>query len=156
MTAFSRPIEPGEVPYLTQLGDHLRRLRLDAGLTQWAMADLAALAPRHIRRLERGDSRTRRSTLERIADALADVDPDLGPAEQLLDRLVELAGPALAAESPYADRIARRRARRLRKKERLRMKEWQPPMVAAPKPRRYRTDNLEPVMPPKVRRRKPA
>jgi transcriptional regulator with XRE-family HTH domain len=155
MTASGRPI-PEEVPYLAQLGDHLRRLRLDAGLAQWAMADLAVLAPRHIRRLERGECRTRRSTLERIANALADVNPDLGPADQLIDRLVELAGPALAPESPYADRIARRRARRVRKKERARMKEWQPPPVAARKPRRYRTDGLEPVIPPKVKRRKPA
>jgi transcriptional regulator with XRE-family HTH domain len=153
MTVWGRPI-PEEVPYLAQLGDHLRRLRLEAGLAQWAMADLAELAPRHIRRLERGECRTRRSTLERLANALVDVDPDLGPADQLLDELVELAGVALAGESAYPDRVARRRARRQRKKERLRMKEWQPPQVAARKPRRHRSDGREPIMPRKVRRRK--
>jgi hypothetical protein len=144
------------VPCLEALGDELKRLRLEARLAVWAMGDLAEMAPRHVRRLERGECRTRRSTLERIANALADVEPDLGPAEQLVERLVELAGPALAPESPYADRIARRRARRVRKKQRVRMKEWQPPLVAAPKPRRYRTNNLEPVLRRKVTRRKPA
>jgi transcriptional regulator with XRE-family HTH domain len=151
--AFGRPVEPEEVPYLEELGIQLRRLRLEAGLAQWALADLAVLGARQVRRIERGESRTRRSTLERIANALTDVDSELGPADQLLDQLVESAGPALAQESPHADRIARRRARRVRKKGRLRMTQWQPPRVAAPKPRRYRTDGLEPVVPRAPRRR---
>jgi hypothetical protein len=61
-----------------------------------------------IQRIEAGARRTRRSTLDRIAEALGD--------PQLAGVLAELAGPALAPESPYAERIARRRVRRHRRR----------------------------------------
>jgi hypothetical protein len=55
-------------------------------------------------RIERGLRRTRASTLDRIACALGE--PALG------GELARLAGPALAPESEYAERITRRRVRR--------------------------------------------
>ncbi len=64
--------------------------------------------------IENGGRRTRRSTLGRVAAALTDANPSLGDEKPLADALAELAGPALAPESPHAERIARRRQRRKR------------------------------------------
>ena len=54
-------------------------------------------------------SRTRRSTSLRIAAALVVENPALGSATRLADDLAATAGPALAEESQYAERVARRR-----------------------------------------------
>lgn len=100
------PLQRHEVPYTVALGRLIRSRRLAAGLTVAQAADAAELSPRHWRRLEAGERRTRSSTLDRIAQAL-----DADPVE-----LAATAGPALADESPYADRIAKRRARRTRRR----------------------------------------
>jgi predicted ATPase/DNA-binding XRE family transcriptional regulator len=52
-------------------GDALRQLRLEAGLTQEALAERAGLSPRGLSDLERGTRRTpRASTIRLLADAL--------------------------------------------------------------------------------------
>jgi transcriptional regulator with XRE-family HTH domain len=115
-----RPIEDHEKPYLTELGTALGTLRQHAGLSRAVLADRTGMNPRTISRIESGERRTRRSTLARLLAALVDEDNTLGEMDYLLDGLVRRAGPALAAESPYRDRIEARRERRDKRKER----EW--------------------------------
>lgn len=109
------PIRPEETFWLEQLGDYLRTCREDAGLTRSELAAAAQLSPGHLGQLEWGVRRTRRSTLTRIALALqgSDVDPDA--LESWVDLLCDLAGPALAAESTYKERVDQRRERRAKK-----------------------------------------
>ncbi len=104
-----RPIEAHEVVYLHACGARLAELRRDAGLSQRKLATAAELAPSTVERVEAGTRRTRRSTLDRIAGALN--------RPEAAAELADLAGPALAPESPYAERIARRRERRKRSAE---------------------------------------
>ena len=113
-----RPVEECETPHLLALGSALRSLRGHAGLSQAAVADLTGMNLRSISRIEAGQRRTRRSTLARILAALLNEDPNLGDIDHLLDGLIRRAGPALAAESAYQERIEARRARRERRKER--------------------------------------
>jgi transcriptional regulator with XRE-family HTH domain len=98
------PIEDAEIPYLEALGLSLQRARCSRAMTQGELATAAQLSTSTIQRIEAGTRRTRRSTLRRIAEALGD--------PQLASALARLAGPALAPESPYAERITRRRERR--------------------------------------------
>jgi transcriptional regulator with XRE-family HTH domain len=112
-----RPIDSDEVPYLVALGCRVRELRARAELTQAKLAELAKLSVSTVGRIEAGARRTRRSTLGRIAAVVAPrADPSLGESEPLADSLAGLGGPALAPESAFADRIARRRERRARKR----------------------------------------
>jgi transcriptional regulator with XRE-family HTH domain len=99
-----RPIRPDEITHSEALGRRLRDARCARGLTQAKLAEANELSESTIQRIEAGSRRTRHSTLERITLALGD------PA--LADELARLAGAALAPESPYAERIARRRERR--------------------------------------------
>lgn len=122
-----REIEDFEKTYLRALGSALRSLRRHAGLSQAAVAEHSGVHPRTIGRIEAGQRRTRRSTLRRILIALTNADGSLGDIEYLLDGLVRRAGPALAAESPYEDRIEARRRRRERRRER----EWLRAMAVA-------------------------
>jgi transcriptional regulator with XRE-family HTH domain len=115
-----QPIEEYEKPHLAELGAALRSLRQHAGLTQAVLADRTGMHPRSIGRIEAGERRTRLSTLTRLLTALLNEDGTLGEMDYLLDGLVRRAGPALAAESPYRDRIEARRERRDKRKER----EW--------------------------------
>lgn len=109
-----RPLRVWELPHLRNLGRLLRANRLGAGhwaqLTQAQLGLLAGLSRVQVARIEAGTSRTRRSTLRRLAAALVVVNPSLGPAERLADDLADAAGPALAEESRYSERITRRRA----------------------------------------------
>jgi len=102
-----RPIDSAEVPFLEALGTRLAELRVAVGVSQATLAERAELARSTVERIEGGTRRTRRSTLERIAEAL----DRSGATEEL----VALVGPALAPESAYADRIEGRRARRRRR-----------------------------------------
>lgn len=102
-----RPIQPGEAPHLRRFGLLLRAIRHDEGLTQQAVADRAQLAASYLSQLENGERRPRRTTLERLTihglhrpDALAG--------------LTEAVGPALAPETAFPERVARRHARRWR------------------------------------------
>ncbi|WP_404387831.1 helix-turn-helix domain-containing protein [Humibacillus xanthopallidus] len=115
-TAFDcrRPIQEWEVPYLKALGQELRALRLEAGITQEALAVSTGLSSRSLRRLERGERRTRYTTLARLSVRLShSSSPER--ARDLLDRLLTIAGPALAPESQYAERLDMRRERRARR-----------------------------------------
>lgn len=107
-----RPIDADEVPHLEALGHRLRSLRLAAGLTQEQLAAAAEMTRSGLGKLERGERRTRRSTIDRLAAVLNPEDTASTTTE-----LVELAGHALAPESEYAERVARRRHRRARERE---------------------------------------
>lgn len=108
-----RPIEDHEVDYLLDLGAEIRTLREEAGLSRRELAWGAFVHESTIARIERGERRTRRSRLEDIVRVFAQkygYDDDTAAA--LVEYLVEVAGPALAPESEYAQRIVRRRIRR--------------------------------------------
>lgn len=107
-----RPIRAFERPHLARLGRYLSGLRRTAGLTQDELALAAGLTRVHVSRIETGARRTRRSTLHRIACVLVVDNPELGPVDVLLEDMVALAGPALAEESAYRERVGRRRGPR--------------------------------------------
>lgn len=108
-----RPIASWEVFYLERLGDLLRTRRRSAGLTQLELAHRSQLLG--LSNIERGVRRTRPSTIARIAKALVSAHPRLNDSEAVAAGLVEAAGPALAPESRYRDRLDRRRRRRARR-----------------------------------------
>jgi transcriptional regulator with XRE-family HTH domain len=119
-----RPIRDDERPYLLAMGAALRAARVDAGLPVSQLSERCGVDRWHLDDLERGRRRTRASTLERICGALTAGDSE---RDQLHAQLVALAGPGLAPESQYADRIARRRLRREAKKlQEARRKEADP------------------------------
>ncbi|WP_343049425.1 helix-turn-helix domain-containing protein [Nocardioides perillae] len=101
-----RPLDEEERAAARTLGLLLVALRQERGLAQGHVAARAGLAARSLRRLERGERRTRVSTLTRIASAIDDSDPGLPGL------LVQVAGAALAPESLYAARVDHRRRRR--------------------------------------------
>lgn len=103
--------------YLVRLGDELRRLRHHVGLNRQALGQRCLLHHNHIGKLELGYRRTRRSTLGRIAAALEEISPDLGPVEELVARLCGLAGPALAPETDYPRQVERTLRRKMRRRE---------------------------------------
>lgn len=105
------PITEEERPYAEALGRMLRSLRDEAAMTQSQLGALATLQSSSVSAIERGRRRTRRSTLERLVAVLL---PEQR-REAIIDELVEVAGPALAPESDWAERVARRRERRERR-----------------------------------------
>lgn len=112
-----RPIEANEVPFLLDLGQTLQHWRRRAGMTQSALAESVAMSDRHIWRLEHGRRRTRSSTLDGIARAIAVTGRRNGaidvPSDVILDALVAAAGPTLAPEtSKSVTSIERKRKRR--------------------------------------------
>lgn len=113
MTADTRrPILGREQAHLERLGRMLRTTRRALGMTQEQVALGAGMHRVHLDRLESGKRRTRRSTLTRIAAVFVVQEPRLGPVGRLVADLVAEVGPALAEESAYAERVARRRALR--------------------------------------------
>ncbi len=110
-----RPIAPDEVQHLERLASELRSQRTAAGLSRPELAALSSTSAETIKGIELMKARTRRSTLDRLSQALAIAQPQLGVAEVLLARLVAAAGTALAPESKYSDRVEARRERRARK-----------------------------------------
>jgi transcriptional regulator with XRE-family HTH domain len=113
-----RPLEPHELPFLQSLGREIRRLRLERGLTNAQLAFGAELSEQQVSRIQVGRTRTRRSTLTRIAMTLLGQDASPEEVEHLLEHLVELGGPGIAPESPWAEKQVRTRARRKRRRER--------------------------------------
>jgi transcriptional regulator with XRE-family HTH domain len=107
-----RPIEAWEEPHLERLGQLLRQQRNAASLTQRELGNASELSLGMICQIEFGDRRTRYSTLARIAKALALVHPAIKDPKKIHESLVEAAGPALATESRFRDRVDRRRRRR--------------------------------------------
>jgi transcriptional regulator with XRE-family HTH domain len=113
-----RPIvDEVEVSHLDALGAALRAIRRAAGVSQHDLAARAEVNRVTLWRYEVGVRRPRASTLVRIATALAGAAPWVD-AQEVTDTLVGLAGPALAEESPFADRVERRRDRRTERRER--------------------------------------
>jgi transcriptional regulator with XRE-family HTH domain len=108
-----RPLGRGELAYLADMGRQLHDLRERTGLSRAQFGAAAQLSRQHVARLERGERRTRYSTLGRISEVLAMANPELGPSEVILGRLVTAAGPTLATESEYAARVAKRRKSRV-------------------------------------------
>ncbi len=108
-----RPLRAHERAHLERLGRLLSTTRRAVGLTQESLALTAGLSRTHVDRLEHGTRRTRRSTLTRIAAVFVHEVPRLGPVDRLVDDLVSTAGPALAEESVYAERVTRRRRLRV-------------------------------------------
>jgi transcriptional regulator with XRE-family HTH domain len=102
----------GERDCAVELGRLLKRLRLEAAVTQADLARGAEIGERHLRRVEAGERRTRSSTLLRLAGTLSQANADLGSADEIHRRLIAVAGVSLAPESRYADRVDARRARR--------------------------------------------
>lgn len=113
-----RPLRAYERVHLERLGRLLATTRRAVGVTQNELALAAGLSRVQVARIETGVRRTRRSTLTRIAAALVFEAPTLGAVERLVDDLVNEAGPALAEESAYAERVARRRAKRVERADR--------------------------------------
>lgn len=95
-------------------------VRVGLGITRTAAADAALLSFWGFKAIETATRRTRASTLQRIADGLVRLaDPDDEEsldADKLVAEWIELAGPALAPESPWQARIERRARRRQRRK----------------------------------------
>lgn len=108
-----RPLRVYERAHLERLGRLIANTRRAIGMTQASLALAAGLSRVQLARIETGTRRTRRSTLTRIAAALVVEVPKLGPVERLVEDFVEEAGPALAEESAYAERVSRRRSRRV-------------------------------------------
>jgi transcriptional regulator with XRE-family HTH domain len=108
-----RPLRAYERPHLLNLGRLLRAHRLGSGLTQSELALFADLSRVQVARIETAASRTRRSTLARMAAALVLHNPALAPVWRLTEDLAGAAGPALAEESQYAERVSRRRRARV-------------------------------------------
>ena len=115
-----RPLRPEELPHLRALGAELRRSRVLAGVST-PLSAVGYITVRQVERIEQGARRTRRSTLDWLVAVLLLPCPDLGGRDELVDRLVALAGPALAAESPYADKSAERQGKWRRLEERRAM-----------------------------------
>lgn len=107
-----RPLRAVEVPHLQRLGRYLSGLRRAAGLTQPELALAAGLSRVQVARIETGVRRTRRSTLHRVAAVLVVDCPGSAPVDSLVEDMVSMAGPALAEESAYAERVTRRRTPR--------------------------------------------
>lgn len=98
----ARPIQDSERPYLEALGRRVKDLRESVMLTQEQLADGAGISQGFLSQIETGKRRTRRSTLDRIVYAIESGYTELG------ESFASTAGPALAAESPYGTRLARK------------------------------------------------
>lgn len=113
-----RPITPDEAPYLAALGRVLRSWRTRAGLTQTELADRLAMSRVHVYRLEAGRRRTRQSTLEHIAHAIAWECRRRGhdvASRQVLSELLTAGGSAVAPETARsAGSVERKLGRRRR------------------------------------------
>ena len=110
-TGWGSPMSDAEREAARRVGSTIRQLRYAAGLTAVEAADKAQLSQSQFTRIEDGSRRFRRSTGNRIVAALAPDDATLGEQRQLLERLVQLAGPALADEPRDPERVERERVR---------------------------------------------
>lgn len=110
-----RPITDEERPAWQAFGAQLAAFRNGAGASQVKLAVAVELSPSHINHLEHGQRRTRRSTIRRLAEALAGLAPAVFPdgADDLEDALryaLKDHGQEPAPESKYAghdDRMKR-------------------------------------------------
>jgi hypothetical protein len=93
-------------------------LRRRSGLTRRKVAYGSLISQGHTGALAYAKRRTRRSTLARIVDVLVAAQPSLGPADQLLEHLCEVARPALALAFAYPEHAARKWRRRAARRKR--------------------------------------
>jgi hypothetical protein len=114
-----RPITDDELPYLQALGAAVRKMRDESGLTGKALAATALISEGQLGRIVAGTRRTKRSTLGRLVAVAVESNPDLGPADDLLARLCDIAGPSLVVDTsgpvdelpaPTADEVRKRYA----------------------------------------------
>lgn len=141
-----RPVEEWEREHLLNLSGVITAARLNAGKSLSDIAIAAGLDYSHLRRVIAGDRRTRASTLARVAACLTNSDEE---ARHLHEQLVHAAGPVLAPESTYEDRVARRRARRLQRAEHEEAQAQAPAPKLRPKPRAAaKTTTVTPKAPP--------
>lgn len=113
-----RPIESHELDQLRKLGRAVRALRFDGGqlvVSSGRFAFAAQLNQNSLLRIETGIRRTRRATLQRLANGAARLNPSAGAHDEIFARLIEAAGDALAPASKYQFRVDRRRLRRCRR-----------------------------------------
>ena len=107
------PITDDELLFAEAMGAYLRSLRIESGLPTKTLAERSEIVTDTWRRLECATRHTRHSTLERIANVLGEA---LGREPRTIyDEMVRLAGPCLAPESLYRDRVESRRATRLQR-----------------------------------------
>jgi hypothetical protein len=104
-----------ERPFAIALGDELKALHWESRLTWQQVAERSLLSQGHLQCLCAGRKRTRRSTLTRLVSVFVEEEPWLGPVDDTVDYLCEIAGPALAAETDYPQKMARTLARRERR-----------------------------------------
>ncbi len=113
-----RPIEAWEVESLRTLGREVRAIRFHQGklaIRAGKLGRAAQVPGTTLWRIETGVRRTRRSTLQRLAKATARLNPSAGTQGEILARLIEAAGSALAPPSKYQYRVDRRRMSRFRR-----------------------------------------
>lgn len=115
-----RPITAEEVPYLVAWGAEVRRLRRASPYTHGEVASMASISANYLRELEEATRRPRRETVESLLCAVLDgADLEEPLWSQHVAAHVAMLGPALAPPSEYAEKIARTRRRRARKKARF-------------------------------------
>jgi transcriptional regulator with XRE-family HTH domain len=107
----SEPVTIDERSRLVTLGQRLMAARNDAGWTRAQLAAAVGMNRKSVWRMKVGTRRTRVRSLAVIAQVISD------SPEELVRELIELGGSAIAPESPYVERIERRRLRRVRRIE---------------------------------------
>src|SRR5262245_32430774 len=113
-------VQPAERPYTERLGVELRRMRDELGWSRRELSERALISQSHIYSRETGERRTRRSTWSRLVTVMTPREFTDEDHEEILEHLVQLAGPALGEENRFSDRRVRRRARRLRREATVR------------------------------------
>lgn len=98
-----RPLTPQEQASAENLGKTLRRMRRlrrpgERRISQRLLAETAGLSANGVGRVERGEGRTRVSTLRRVADALAELRPRLGHPAEIRWKLLTAGPDAIAPE----------------------------------------------------------
>ncbi|MCD2191648.1 helix-turn-helix transcriptional regulator [Actinomycetospora soli] len=96
----ARPDDDERAHLAAGVGRELRRLRTAAELTQGQLAERIGAGRRTVQRLECGQRRPRASLLAALAAVLA---PDA--PEPLAERLADLAGASLAADTRRSARV---------------------------------------------------
>lgn len=87
-------------PDRCELAAELRRLRQAADLSLYALGQQTGIDRGHLRHLENGTRRLSTDVLPRLVGALQPALPEPVPVAELVDRLLELAGPDLIDRTP--------------------------------------------------------
>lgn len=97
------PLKPEERVRVRALGKAIQQQRAkwfrgSQRVSRKLLARACGMSEGGLAKIEQGTRRTRLSTLRRIADALAELRPPLGPSRAILGRLLFVANGAIAAE----------------------------------------------------------